>query len=86
MTWRTADMFTCVVDVSNIVALGRLSTVVVDHGEELVLPLFAGVLALAGLTQDVAADLEVHTEVHLLHDLLAASCGAVVNKPLQVED
>ena len=74
------------VDVRDVVTLGGLPTVVVHNAEQFVLPLLAGVLALAGLTQNITANLQVDAEVHLLHDLLAASCGAVVNKPLQVED
>ena len=47
----------------------------------LILPLLGGVLVLAGNAKDVSGDLQVDTEVHCLHHLLAASSGAVVHKP-----
>ena len=47
----------------------------------LILPLLGGVLVLAGYAEDVSGDLQVDTEVHRLHHLLAASSGAVINKP-----
>jgi len=75
-----------VVDVSDVVTLGGLPPVVVHHAEQFVLPLLAGVLALAGLTQDVPADLQVDAELHLLHDLLTAPSSPVIDKPLEVED
>ena len=74
------------VDVSDVVTLGGLPSVVVHHAEQFVLPLLAGVLALAGLTQDVPADLQVDAELHLLHDLLTAPGSPVIDKPLEVED
>ena len=66
--------------------LGGLPAGVVDNPEQLVLPLLAGVLALAGLAEDVSPDLQVDTELHLLHHLLTAASRPVVNKPLQVEN
>ena len=74
------------VDVCNIMSLGGLPARVVDHPEQFVLPLLAGVLALAGLAEDVPPDLQVDAEVHLLHDLLTAPGSPVIDKPLQVED
>ena len=74
------------VDVRDIMTLGGLPAGVRDNPEQLVLPLLAGVLALAGLAQDVSPDLQVDTELHLLHHLLTAASRPVVNKPLQVEN
>ena len=77
---------TSVIDVRHVMTLGGLPARVVDNSEQFVLPLLAGVLALAGLAQDVPPDLQVNTELHLLHHLLTASSGPVVHKPLQVEN
>ena len=74
------------IDVRDIMTLGGLPAGVRDNPEQLVLPLLAGVLALAGLAQDVSPDLQVDTELHLLHHLLTAASRPVVNKPLQVEN
>ena len=74
------------IDVRDIMTLGGLPAGVVDNPEQLVLPLLAGVLALAGLAEDVSPDLQVDTELHLLHHLLTAASRPVVNKPLQVEN
>ena len=74
------------VDVCNIMSFGGLPARVVDHPEQFVLPLLAGVLALAGLAEDVPPDLQVDTEVHLLHPLLTAARRSVVNKSLEVEN
>ena len=70
------------VDVRDIMTLGGLSAGVGDNPEQFVLPLLAGVLALAGLAQDVSPDLQVDTELHLLHHLLTAASRPVVNKSL----
>ena len=77
---------TSMVDVRDIMTLGGLPAGVVDHSEQFVLPLLAGVLALTGLTEDVPPDLQVDTELHLLHHLLTAAGRSVVNEPLQVEN
>ena len=74
------------VDVCNIMSFSGLPARVVDHPEQFVLPLLAGVLALAGLAEDVPPDLQVDTEVHLLHHLLTAARRSVVNKSLEVEN
>ena len=46
-----------VVDVGDIVALGGLAPVVVDHAKQLVLPLLGGVLALAGHREQLPGQL-----------------------------
>ena len=79
-------ILTSMVDVRDIMSLGGLPASMVDHPEQFVLSLLAGVLALAGLAQDVPPDLQVDTELHLLHHLLTAAGRPVVNKPLQVEN
>ena len=84
--WARLYISTSVVDVRDIMTLGGLPAGVVDNSEQFVLPLFAGVLALAGLAQDVPPDLQVDTELHLLHHLLTAPSRPVVNKPLQVKN
>ena len=51
----------------------------------LILPLLGGVLVLAGDAEDVSGDLQVDAELNRLHHLLAASSGAVINKPKSYE-
>ena len=72
---------TCMIDICDVVPLGGLPAGVVDHCEELVLPLLGGVLGLGHAAQQLAADLQVHAELHLLHHLLAAAASAAVHKP-----
>ena len=64
--------------------LGRLSAVVVDHAEQLVLPLLGAGATLGG--QETLGDLQVHGEVYLLGALLDAARQRVVHKSFQVKN
>ena len=72
---------TCMVDICDVVPLGGLPAGVVDDCEELVLPLLGGVLGLGDRAEQLATDLEVHAELHLLHHLLTPPTGPAVHKP-----
>ena len=74
------------IDVGNIVALVRLQAIMVDHGEELVLPLLERVPGLGVVGQDLSPDDEIDGERDLLHDLLAILSRAIKKKALKVQD
>ena len=69
------------VDICDVVPLGGLPAGVVDDCEELVLPLLGGVLGLGDRAEQLATDLEVDAELHLLHHLLTPPTGPAVHKP-----
>ena len=57
------------VNISNIVSLGSLSSIVIDHCEQFVLSLSGGVLAATDSTQHVSVDLQVSAELYVFHNL-----------------
>ena len=74
------------VDIRHVVPLGGLPAVVVDHAEQLVLPLLQAVPRLGVDGQDLPADVQVHPETDLFHHFLTAAGRAVVDHALEVED